>query len=231
MGCLSLFCCFKSMRPNVIAVIAIISNLIAVAFLIWGLADLFWFRKGRKALYIISFVLLCLTLILLAIILVFLNLRNGPNFMTINKVGKIICLLIIGLCILAFIFLLIDEILILIDYNDFEDSLGPGRNIPSHDWAAAILPGILGLIASVFVSLCANVLYKIFNDNILTSFDVYQNNNPMNINQNSMTTIPNVQNPVVVVSGNNSGIIPPTNPYNQPKPVFNSETGIYYNNK
>jgi len=81
------------MRPNVIAVIAIISNLIAVAFLIWGLADLFWFRKGRKALYIISFVLLCLTLILLAIILVFLNLRNGPNFMTINKVGKIICLL------------------------------------------------------------------------------------------------------------------------------------------
>ena len=231
MGCLSLFCCFKSMRPNVIALIAIISNLIAVAFLIWGLADLIWYRKGRKALYIISFVLLCLTLILLVIIIVFLNLRIGPNFMTIYKVGKIICLLIIGLCILAFIFLLISEILILIDYNDIEDLLGPGRNISSHDWAAAILPGILGLIASVIVSLCANVLYKIFNDNILTSFDIYQNNNPMNINQNSMTTIPNVQNPVVVVSGNNSGMIPPTNPYNQPKPVFNSESGINYNNK
>ena len=219
------------MRPNVIALIAIISNLIAVAFLIWGLADLIWYRKGRKALYIISFVLLCLTLILLVIIIVFLNLRIGPNFMTIYKVGKIICLLIIGLCILAFIFLLISEILILIDYNDIEDLLGPGRNISSHDWAAAILPGILGLIASVIVSLCANVLYKIFNDNILTSFDIYQNNNPMNINQNSMTTIPNVQNPVVVVSGNNSGMIPPTNPYNQPKPVFNSESGINYNNK
>ena len=210
MGCLSLFCCFKSMRPNVITLIAIISNLIAVAFLIWGLADLLWYRKGRKALYIISFVLLCLTLILLVIIIVFLNLRIGPNFMTIYKVGKI---------------------LILIDYNDIEDFLGPGRSIPSHDWAAAILPGILGLIASVIVSLCANVLYKIFNDNILTSFDIYQNNNPMNINQNSMTTIPNVQNPVVVVSGNNSGMIPPTNPYNQPKPVFNSESGINYNNK
>ena len=231
MGCLSLFCCFKSMRPNVITLIAIISNLIAVAFLIWGLADLLWYRKGRKALYIISFVLLCLTLILLVIIIVFLNLRIGPNFMTIYKVGKIICLLIIGLCILAFIFLLIAEILILIDYNDIKDFLGPGRSIPSHDWAAAILPGILGLIASVIVSLCANVLYKIFNDNILTSFDIYQNNNPMNINQNSMTTIPNVQNPVVVVSGNNSGMIPPTNPYNQPKPVFNSESGINYNNK
>ena len=136
-----------------------------------------------------------------------------------------------GFCILALIFLLIAEILILKDYNDFEDILGPGRNIPSHDQAAAILPGILGLIASVIVSLCANVLYKIFNDNILTSFDIYQNNNPMNINQNSMTTIPNVQNPVVVVSGNNSGMIPPTNPYNQPKPVFNSESGINYNNK
>ena len=219
------------MRPNVIALIAIISNLIAVAFLIWGLADLLWYRKGRKALYIISFVLLCLTLILLVIIIVFLNLRIGPNFMTIYKVGKIICLLIIGLCILAFIFLLISEILILIDYNDIEDLLGPGRNISSHDWAAAILPGILGLIASVIVSLCANVLYKIFNDNILTSFDIYQNNNPMNINQNSMTTFPNIHNPVVVVSGNNSEMIPPINPYNQPKPVFNSESGINYDNK
>ena len=231
MGCLSLFCCFKSMRPNVIALIAIISNLIAVAFLIWGITDLLLYRKARKLFYTISFVLLCLTLILLIFIIVFLNLRIGPNFMTIYKVGKIICLLIIGLCILAFIFLLISEILILIDYNDIEDLLGPGRNISSHDWAAAILPGILGLIASVIVSLCANVLYKIFNDNILTSFDIYQNNNPMNINQNSMTTIPNVQNPVVVVSGNNSGMIPPTNPYNQPKPVFNSESGINYNNK
>ena len=38
-----------------------------------------------------------------------------------------------GFCILALIFLLIAEILILIDYNDFEDILGQGRNIPSHD--------------------------------------------------------------------------------------------------
>ena len=53
----------------------------------------------------------------------------------------------------------------------------------------------------------------------------------MNINQNSMNTIPNIQNPVVVVSGNNSGIIPPTAPYNQQPPVFNSQTGIDYKNK
>lgn len=109
--------------------------------------------------------------------------------------------------------------------------MGPGRNIPRHDWAAAILPGILGLISSVIVALCANILYKMFNDNILTSFDIYQNNNPMNINQNSITTIPNVQNPVAIVSGNNSGIAPPVTPYNQQTPAYESQTGINYNNK
>lgn len=233
MGCLPLFCCFKNMRPNTIALIGIISNLIAVIFLIWGLADLDWpyFRKGRKALYIISFVFLCLTLALLIVVIIFANLRNGPNFMTFNNIGKILCLIIIGLSILAFIFLLIAEILILVDYSDIEKAWPIGRFFPSHDWAAAILPGILGLIASIIVPLCANVLYKMFNDNILTSFDVYQNNNPMNINQNSMATIPNVQNPVVVVSGNNSGMIPPITPYNQQPPVFNTQTGIDYNNK
>ena len=239
MGCLPLFCCFKNMRPNTISSTAIITNLIALAFLIWGISDIQWdwFKKSRKHLYlffyIISFLFLCLTFIFLILIIVFLNLRIGPNFMTLNKVGKILCLIIIGLCILAFILLLIAEILILIDYNDFENELGPGRNIPSHDWAAVILPGILGLIASVIVTLCVNVLYKIFNDNILTSFDIYQNNSPININQNSMTTIDKVQNqnPVAVVSGNNSEIIPPINPYNQPLPAYNSDVKIKYNNE
>ena len=162
------------MSPNTIAIIGIISNLIAVIFLIWGLADLEWsvFRKARKALYIISFVIFCLTLILMILIIVFANLRSVPNFITFNNIGKILCLITIWLCALAFIFLLIAEILILVDYSDIEEAFGPGRNIPSHDRAAAILPGILGLISSVIVSLCANILYKMFNDNILTSFDI-----------------------------------------------------------
>ena len=232
MGCLVFFCCFKNMNPNTIASTAIITNLMAVAFLIWGIIDIQWnwLKKARKTLYIISFSFLCLTLILMIFIIVFLNLRIGPNFMILNKLGNLICLIIIGSCILSFIFLLIAEILILIDFNDFENILGPGRNISSHEWTTVILPGLLGLIATVIISLCANVLYKIFNDNILTSFDIYQNNSPMNINQNSMTTIPNVQNPVVVVSGDNSGVIPPNYPYNQPVPEYNS-TGINNNNK
>ena len=220
MGSASFSCCFKNMRPNTITFTAIIANLVAVVFLIWGATDLYWKRKSNKALYLISFVFLCLILIAMIFILVLLNLSIDEHFTTINKIGKILCLIIIGLCILAFISLLIAEILILIDYNDIEKLYGPGRNISIPDWLAAILPGIIGLIASIIVILCVNVLYKIFNDNILNK---KQNENTLN--QNSITVNPNVQNKSVIISGNNS------QPYNQPSPVLNSENGINIDNK
>ena len=92
------------------------------------------------------------------------------------------------------------------DYADIEKHGGSGRQIPSHDWAAAILPGLLAFINSIITALCANVLYKIFNDDILTSVLAYQNAYPVNVNQNSITNIPNQD---VIVTGNNAGIMPP----------------------
>ena len=197
MGCISLFCCFRSLQPKIIAITALITNIICVAFLIWAIADLHWIRNRQKVLYIISFVIYIVLLILVIIVLVLIFIRQGGKNLTINNIGKILCLLIIALCIIGFILLLIGYIFELKDYADIEKHGGSGRQIPSHDWAAAILPGLLAFINSIITALCANVLYKIFN---------YQNAYPANVNQNSVTNIPNQD---VIVTGNNAGIMPP----------------------
>ena len=219
MGCSPFYCCFKNYKPNCIALTALITNIIAVAFMIWALADLEWdwTRRGRKTLYIILFVILCVTLVLLFVVLLLLNLRGGQNYITCNNIGMIFCLIIAVLAIMAFIFLIVDEILLIVDYAKMERDLGKGRNIPSHDWAACILPGILGLIASVIIALCANILYQIFYNNILGSYFDYQNNAPMHVNNNSVSTIPNVtQDPIEVAVNNPKIVTPPIIPNVEP---------------
>ena len=206
MGLLSLSCCFKNIFPNPLAFASITSNMVGIIFLIWGATELkwYWFRKARKPLYIISFVFFFLTLIGLIFVIVLLNLWTDQNFIiTINIIGKILCGIIIGLCILAFIFLLIAEILILKDYNHIENELGPGRNIPILDWLRAIIPGISGLITLVITTLCVNVLYKKFNDNILAQ----QNNNSQSAHVNQDSTLSVEQKPDSTILENASGNI------------------------
>ena len=206
MGCISLFCCFRNLQPKVIAITALITNIICVAFLIWAIADLHWvLHKRQKVLYIISFVIYIVLLILVIIVLVLILIRQGGKNLTINNIGKLLCLLIIALCIIGFILLLIGYIFELKYLADVEKH-EPGQFFPDHDWAAAILPGLLAFINSIITALCANVLYKIFNDDILTSVLAYQNAYPVNVNQNSVTNIPNQD---VIVTGNNAGIMPP----------------------
>ena len=206
MGLLSLSCCFKNIFPNPLAFASITSNTVGIIFLIWGATELkwYWFRKARKPLYIISFVFFFLALIGLIFVIVLLNLWTDQNFIiTINIIGKILCGIIIGLCILAFIFLLIAEILILKDYNHIENELGPGRNIPILDWLRAIIPGISGLITLVITTLCVNVLYKKFNDNILAQ----QNNNSQSAHVNQDSTLSVEQKPDSTILENASGNI------------------------
>jgi hypothetical protein len=227
MGITPLFCCFRNCRPNCIVLTAFIFNLITFALLIWGLCDIS-FRKGEKVLYIIGFILMTISLISVIGAFILLNLRNASNYITFNNIGKILCLVIIVCCLLAFIIFLIAEILIIKNYADIEDNLekylGFDYDIPKHDWCAAIIPGILALISSIIIVLCANILYKIFNDNIVTSVTGAEPN-PVILNQNSMSTIPNAynQNPIVI-SGNNAGILPPNG--TNPPPVYQSGTAM-----
>ena len=198
MGCIGLFCCYRTCRPTLVAIVGLVTNLIAIIFLIWALADLPWFTKAPKVLYIIAFVLICLCFICFIIIFILLNLRTGPNYLTYNNIGKILCLLIIGMSILAFIFLLIGGIIELakmVKYREF---------CVGHDWAALFIPTILGLIACIIMALCANYLYTIFNLNILSTLSYHQYTLQTVVNPNSTTTIPNTT-PVII----NNAATPP----------------------
>ena len=211
MGCTSIFCCFKKFSPNIITFIAIITNIIVFAFIIWGLFDLQWKRNAAKVLYVISFIILIFILIFLIIIYFVLNSKKEKNSMRYNKIGKIFCLLIIIFCTLFLALLIISEIMEIENYAEFEN-LQPGRDFPIHEWVAAILPGILGIIGAIITLLCVNILYKIFNDNISTSIFIHQNSkgkNMNNINPNSIISINDItQNEAI--TGNNKAIIPPS---------------------
>ena len=53
-----------------------------------------------------------------------------------------------------FIGILINWIILIVDYADIEKSLGPGQQIPSHEWAAVFVPSIISLLCSIIMGVC-----------------------------------------------------------------------------
>ena len=219
MGIAPLFCCFRSQQPNCMALTGLAASIVAFAFMIWGLADLWFDRKGVEAIYIIAFILVCISLVAFIIIFIFLNLRKTESYRTINNVGRIFCLVILIMCFVAFIFLLVAFIILIVDYADVEKDI-PGQFFPSHEWAAVFVPSILGLICLVIMALAANILYKVFNEYVMAT--PY----PVHITQNSMTTTPNPPQPVIFPVTN--GPAYPT-PNNVPYPVTIQQSGVIMN--
>ena len=217
MGMAPLFCCFRSQQPNCMALTGLAASIVAFAFMIWGLADLWFDRKGVEAIYIIAFILVCISLVAFIIIFIFLNLRKTESYRTINNVGRIFCLVILIMCFVAFIFLLVAFIILIVDYADVEKEI-PGQFFPSHEWAAVFVPSILGLICLVIMALAANILYKVFNDNVIAT--PY----PVHVTQNSMTTTPNPPQPVIFPVNN---VNPLAN--NMPYPVTIQQSGVNMN--
>lgn len=219
MGIAPLFCCFRSQQPNCMALTGLAASIVAFAFMIWGLADLWFDRKGVEAIYIIAFILVCISLVAFIIIFIFLNLRKTESYRTINNIGRIFCLVILIMCFVAFIFLLVAFIILIVDYADVEKEI-PGQFFPSHEWAAVFVPSILGLICLVIMALAANILYKVFYDNVMAT--PY----PVHVTQNSMTTTPNPPQPVIFPVTN--GPAYPT-PNNVPYPVTIQQSGVIMN--
>ena len=191
MGVASLFCCFRNQKPNCLAITGLVANVVGIIFLIWGIAENIWFRKGVEVMYDLAFTLLCLTLVGFIVIIIFLNI-NGASRMIYN-IGKIICLAIIGACALAFIFYLVDFIILCKDYADFSVS---GRY-----WAAAIIPSLLAFAAIIVMVLIANRLIKEFSDR-MNSAPAYPNAVP----QTTMTTNPNIPQPSLFPINNGPNI-------------------------
>ena len=243
MGITSLFCCFQNQQPNCMVFTGLGASILSFAFLIWGVADLEYKRKGVQAIYIISFILVILCMLAFIALFIFLNLRKTQAFRTIMNLGRIICLVIICMCGVAFIFMLVAFIILIVDYakfrsflkdplekdpsdyewgddlsTDFNDEDGP--SIKDHEWAAVFVPSLITLICLVIMALVVNILYKVF----------YENMNPtttaVNVTDATIPTVPNVPQPGVFP--NNNGPVPPVVNY-APYPVAIQQSGLAIN--
>ena len=220
MGMEALFCCFRGLGPKISAITGLGASVLSFAFLIWGLADLDFKRKGVHVLYIITFVLVILALVGFALLFVFL-MMTGQR--AINNLGRTICLVIIMICVLAFIFMLISWIILIVYYADLRKDLkdiGSDETIPSHDWAAVFVPSLITLIVLPLMALVANYLYKEFTDRMNL------NPTPYPVTQNTIPTIPNISQPEINLNIN--GPVPPMG-NNVPYPVPIQQSGVNIN--
>ena len=211
MGMEALFCCFRGLGPKISAITGLGASVLSFAFLIWGLADLWFKRKGVHVLYIITFVLVILALVGFALLFVFL-MKIGPR--AINNLGRTICLVIIMICVLAFIFMLISWIILIVYYADSD------KTIDSHEWAAVFVPSLITLIVLPLMALVANYLYKEFTDRMNL------NPTPYPVTQNTIPTIPNISQPEINLNIN--GPVPPMG-NNVPYPVPIQQSGVNIN--
>ena len=244
MGVAPLFCCFQNQQPNCMVFTGLGASILSFAFLIWGVADLEYKRKGVQAIYIISFILVILCMLAFIALFIFLNLRRTQAFRTIMNLGRIICLVIICMCGVAFIFMLVAFIILIVDYakfrsflknpfdkdpSDYEwgkdlsvdiDEEDLSFSLKSHEWAAVFVPSLITLICLVVMALAANILYKVF----------YENMNPtttaVNVTDATIPTVPNVPQPGVFP--NNNGPVPPVVNY-APYPVTIQQSGLAIN--
>jgi uncharacterized membrane protein YbhN (UPF0104 family) len=241
MGVAPLFCCFNNQQPNCMAFTGLGASFLSFAFLIWGLADLDFKRKGVQAIYIISFILVILCMLAFIALLIFLNLRKTQAYQTIMNLGRIICLVILCMYGVAFIFMLVAFIIQIVDYaklrsflkgkeDDYDytwanhisaDFNDDGTvSIKSHEWAAIFVPSLITLICLVVMALVANILYKVFYD--------YMNPNTtiVNTTNNTIPTVPTVPQPGIFPNVN--GPVPPVANY-APYPVTIQQSGLVIN--
>lgn len=228
MGMEALFCCFRNQLPFCPAGTGIGTSILSIAFLIWGLADVGFKRKGVEVIYIIAFVLIILILIAFIVALILLVITINPSsYRSVNNLGRILCLVIIIMCAVAFIFLLVSFIIQLVDYvklNNYRKDLVKGKidedydpnwaeyevihykqkdiKILAREWVALILPLLISLICLPIMALAANYLYRLFFDRMNKPVNL-----PVNVTQTTLPTYPNVQQPGIFP--NNNGPVPP----------------------
>ena len=238
MGVSPVFCCFNNQKPKCVITTGLVASILAFAFLTWGVADLAFKRDGVKVIYIFAFILVIFILLGFISLFILLSMKKSNSYRTMMNFGKIICLLILGFSGVAFIFLFIAWIILLVDYSNLHSFLKDLRNdeldddedlddyswaeslddieieakIVGHEWGAVIVPGIIGLIALIVIILVANYLYKVFKDNFDSAPEY-----PVTVNnQNTVgVTVPNMNQPGLFP--NNNGPVPPMgNNFNNP---------------
>ena len=211
--CSCCFCCFRNCNPYFVISSALVAALFSFGFLIWGLADLWFKKRVPEGFYITGFVITCVIILLLNIILILLCCRIPNRYTCVNTMGKIFCLIVMLLAFLAFAFLLVANICLLVYYGK-----GRGPHGQAHDWFAIFIPFVIMIFANLYIIFCMNYLCFIFSNNAQdvgysggnigntpipnNSFVVTGNNDIPPIGQ-PVNVIPNIGQPIYVYSGTN----------------------------
>ena len=103
MGCSPLFCCFKNQSPICIAIIGLIASIISMGMFIVIIVLLYFNNNAIKIFYIICFGFICHIMIRFIFLIVLLCLKNNSY----SIIGKIICIVTIGLGVLGFVIFLV----------------------------------------------------------------------------------------------------------------------------
>lgn len=168
LGILTL-CCLSVLKPRMIELIALISNIIMIGCFIWSAIGIPWevVNTGGKVVFYIAFGFAVIAIIILIIIMVLRcqNTINGEK----NSLGLCLLITIIIVNIIGFVFLIIAEILIINKMRD-EDRHSNWRDwtynsndykISGGDWAASAVSFTIIQVFWIILSFCCTCLYKL----------------------------------------------------------------------
>ena len=128
MGVSPFFCCFEDKHPKCLTSTGIASSILAFAFFIWGITDLEFKRNWIKALYIITFIIVIILIVAFIALFILVSLPKSKNYMKIMNSGRLISLGVLILTGIAFIFLLLSFIFLLVDYGKLQSELNDIKN-------------------------------------------------------------------------------------------------------
>ena len=228
--CCGCCCCNKTKKTDIkcLSICSLVHSIIGLGFLIWGISDLEFKRKGVRAIYIIAFIFLILIILGFIGILILSCFEKSNSHKALATAGKIISIVILVLASVGDLFLLIAFIVLCVDYFKFylilknpkdyttedlidnawglllDDVVTKGK-IAGHEWCALFIPTIVGLSALSACICGGKNLYDAFNDNNNSAPQV-----PVDTGYNQNTigvTVPNMNQPGLFP--NNNGPVPP----------------------
>lgn len=212
LACIGCYCCLLGVRPKFIELFALLANLVEIGFSIWGIVEIPWsdIPTGGKICFYITCGLMLITLILL-IILMILRCNRTINT-TRNSTAKCLCITACIFDVLAFIMVIISEIIILYKMYDLDDDRDYWRGRRSYrsgyfsnsEWAAAGISTTADEIGILCHFYCVSFLYKLIHLKTDKSFaEVNDNNthvigNSINDSDRITTTVEVVNTPPAV---------------------------------
>ncbi len=151
-------CCFKNKSEKYIAKTGIISSVISILLLLWGIIELKYDTDTIKYFYYISFSLIILCLIGYILILILISKKNNKNKITVNKATNYISSAIFIISLYSFILLIIHFIVEIYDYINAEKILPSKNHIPIKKWVALFIPSLISFICLLFIITASKTL-------------------------------------------------------------------------